>query len=520
MNAFDLDSRRLVLPGGALATLFVAMFWPGQMQADLFVYYPIDGDSGTAGTMLADASGEGRHGSYVNSVALESDTPMHTGGTAAHFDGATNFAAGTVEQPTQALTLQAWAKSDTPTWNDSGHIISKRDAFIFHPDKGSGRMRFYVRTPSSNWTNAWVDLSTIPEFDLQHWHHFVGTYDQSTPGQEMKLYVDGALRATASLSGPIRPSTKPISMGWDEYGGVPRYFDGMIDETAVWDHALTAGEIRGLSGGTVRATELETPLVHEVLSDEPFAYYRFDHDDGTVGGSLWDSSGNGRHGQYGGTADVAIEGGTLATIGGSAAHFDAALEHFAEYDPNASDTPTGELTVELWAKSDSPLWNETGCLVSDRDSFIMHPVTGENKALHFYVRAAGESYWRSAQVDLADLPGFDIQQWHHYVGTYDPDGPSGEQIKLYVDGVLVDTGTATGALLTGGNPLWIGRDHYSGDRWFDGMIDEVVIYSTALSAERISAHFHAVVPEPGSLAMAMVACGLCLLSFRPRRRAS
>ncbi len=81
-------------------------------------------------------------------------------------------------------------------------------------------------------------------------------------------------------------------------------------------------------------------------------------------------------------------------------------------------------------------------------------------------------------------------QWHHVVATLGADG-----MKLYVDGSLkaqrADTTTAQGY-----QGYWrVGNDNLNG--WpdapssvqFEGSIDEVAVYNSALSAERVSSHY-------------------------------
>ncbi|MGD7707097.1 LamG-like jellyroll fold domain-containing protein [Microlunatus sp. Y2014] len=82
-------------------------------------------------------------------------------------------------------------------------------------------------------------------------------------------------------------------------------------------------------------------------------------------------------------------------------------------------------------------------------------------------------------------------QWHHVVGTQ---GPSG--MAFYVDGVRVGSSQQTT-----GQDYWgvwhVGGDNLNGwpnrpsSDFFDGLIDEVATYRTALSAQRVAAHYNA-----------------------------
>lgn len=76
--------------------------------------------------------------------------------------------------------------------------------------------------------------------------------------------------------------------------------------------------------------------------------------------------------------------------------------------------------------------------------------------------------------------------WSYVAATYD-----GSDLDLYVDGDLADTTPATGAIATN-NLVWtIGRFADSGSSYFAGAIDEVKMYSRALSANEIKAEYNA-----------------------------
>jgi hypothetical protein len=81
-------------------------------------------------------------------------------------------------------------------------------------------------------------------------------------------------------------------------------------------------------------------------------------------------------------------------------------------------------------------------------------------------------------------------KWHHLVGTYD-----GKQVCLYVDGQQAAC-QAAGSIYYQPDLVAIGRDGgYSGS-YFNGRIDEVTIYGTALSAAQVQAHYLAAIPRP------------------------
>jgi hypothetical protein len=77
-----------------------------------------------------------------------------------------------------------------------------------------------------------------------------------------------------------------------------------------------------------------------------------------------------------------------------------------------------------------------------------------------------------------DGPEIPKNEWHYWVGTYD-----GNTMKLYIDGSQVASASVSKTITTSADPLRIG--HYENE-WFTGLLDEVRIYSRALSSTEIA----------------------------------
>ena len=74
---------------------------------------------------------------------------------------------------------------------------------------------------------------------------------------------------------------------------------------------------------------------------------------------------------------------------------------------------------------------------------------------------------------LAPVP---TNQWTHVVGTYD-----GSAVRIYTNGALTgSTVTNIGNITTCGTDLSIGNDLVNFDRFYNGLIDDVRVYYTAL----------------------------------------
>jgi hypothetical protein len=73
-----------------------------------------------------------------------------------------------------------------------------------------------------------------------------------------------------------------------------------------------------------------------------------------------------------------------------------------------------------------------------------------------------------------------VDEWHHIAGTYD-----GEIFKAYIDGEFAEEWQYAGTMPENTASVTIGKRSKAADCYFTGMIDEVVIFSRALSMEEV-----------------------------------
>lgn len=182
-----------------------------------------------------DSSVVGNNGTPYNGATFNANAKIGT--QSGGFDGVNDY----VEIPNNAtlnpakISVELWAKSNTATWNNYGFLASKRDAYILHPVQGSKDIRFYVFVDG-----AWQSVTfSNPNLDITQWHHYVGTFDGTT----LNIYVDG-IKNSVQYAGSINTTdTGSLYLGWDD-GQSGRYFNGLIDEVAIYNRALSATEIQ------------------------------------------------------------------------------------------------------------------------------------------------------------------------------------------------------------------------------------------------------------------------------------
>lgn len=191
-----------------------------------------------------------------------------------------------------------------------------------------------------------------------------------------------------------------------------------------------------------------------------------------LNGSEEDISGNGRHGAL--TPGV---GGYEPAIAGKGYHFDGADSVISL--PSSLGTLTS-FSVAAWISADtlSPVsgFNRVvGLREAGGDAIVLYLNSTGNDSLYFLFNDGATPY--QIQSDAAILASV----WYHMVATYD-----GSTLRLYVDAILqADTQAhSSGSLTPTLNAIGAQGDDHSA-KW-DGLLDEVRIYSKALSLSEIT----------------------------------
>jgi hypothetical protein len=218
-----------------------------------------------------------------------------------------------------------------------------------------------------------------------------------------------------------------------------------------------------------------------VMSDQPASYWKLDEAAGTT---ATDSAGA-VTGTY--TNSPALNQVTGVRDAGTAVSFDGSNDGVAAGD-NYGFAGTTNFSVELWL-------NPTDATSSYR-RVISKEVTGGTIGWDLYLAASSagvpnrlgfERKDSGGGKDIAaDTGALGTGTWHHAIATYD-----GSSIRLYVDGTLHSTaGSARSIGATTGSPLRLGMSSDQSNV-FGGLLDEVAIYTSVLSAQQVTEHYNA-----------------------------
>jgi hypothetical protein len=112
-------------------------------------------------------------------------------------------------------------------------------------------------------------------------------------------------------------------------------------------------------------------------------------------------------------------------------------------------------------------------------------------------------------------PGFTLNNWQHVAFVWE----QGTGLTIYRDAVPVFTTAGIGTTF---NEAWtIGNNPSGGGNPFQGLIDDVRVYNSALTPDQVTSLFQnpgVLTPEPGSLLLAATGLALCAASRIVRRR--
>ncbi|EGQ9899319.1 MSHA biogenesis protein MshQ [Vibrio cholerae] len=120
----------------------------------------------------------------------------------------------------------------------------------------------------------------------------------------------------------------------------------------------------------------------------------------------------------------------------------------------------------------------------------LHTIVAKDDNYEFHLDSQGRVYWYWATSNnnansLRTTQSIPLNKWSHITIRYDRNLSDNQRQRIYINGVAVASNNDSRALKTNTLNLEIGRDFNFDSRSFNGRIDEVTIYSSALTDEQI-----------------------------------
>ena len=393
------------------------------------------------------------------------------------FDGSSDY--GTIPHSTDldistSFTVEAWLNRDD---NGEGYIMTKSGGasglygwyFQFHNDTAQGYSFAVYNTSDSRYTAS----ATIAKSGTAgQWQHVVGTCD----GSNVKIYVDGDLKATTAISGTLAANTAELVLGgYYNYGGK---WDGKIAQARIYQTALSSSEVKANYDATkgfytypdlklnLAASAYANPTIGTVTSG---AELEFDAND-------YSGSGNWLNTGAASSSDGTITGATY--------NDDEKSDYFSfsgsDYITSSSSGLTANrYTIEAWFYIDTL---KTAGIVSWGDQGANY----ERRSMITWNGGSGSYYLYSSSYssNIKGATALAAGKWYHGAVTMD----SGSA-KIYLNGELDGSGTNTLSAYTSSD-LYIGRTAESSEI-FDGNIAIARVYDTVLTADQIKANYDA-----------------------------
>ena len=374
-------------------------------------------------------------------------------GQAFSFDGANDLVTYTnfPNLGTNSFSVALWYRADASSASAGNMKLVNQGMTLSGTPANAG---FQVRLQSGdlnfrlNDGDAVAAETATTEPAIGVWHHVVAVADRSANG--LQLFVDGVLAAQTNYTtlGSIDTNIRFAIGALDRRPGssaLVEFFDGLIDEVLFFDRPLTPAEVVALqaSGAAGVCPPACTPAPAGLVN-------------------AW-SGDNTTADPVGGAHGTLRNGATFAPGRvGYAFSFDG-VNDWVEVPRNA---PSGAFTFETWIKFTGNAWTGRG--------------NGWNTILEFGTDAPTLGVRDDGSLDIwptliaGRVP---LQRWTHVACTWDL-----TTTRLFINGVQV--GATNVAPATGGQGMGIGLR--VGDTPWLGLIDEVGIYSRALTPEEIA----------------------------------
>lgn len=215
----------------------MSLAYADEVLADSPLFYLRLGES--SGLTAVDASPNGHNFTYgaaavlgvAGALSADPDTALEMDGTSA-----SRASGGDWDVVGSQITLECWAKPDVlgVTKNFVAKFNSGSDVQGALSQRATDKYGFSTTTGGVLNT-----LESVTAISTAAYRHIVGTYDGTTK----KIYVDGVLDNSVARTGSLANNAWTWAVGSTSGGAGTAWYDGRVDEVAVYASCLSAARV-------------------------------------------------------------------------------------------------------------------------------------------------------------------------------------------------------------------------------------------------------------------------------------
>lgn len=358
----------------------------------------------------------------------------------------------------QQFTIEAWVNYQSL----SGAYIISNEGWT----NATGSEGFSLRTGGTKLefvlgaNTEWPSLQSTMDIQLDTWYHVAATYS----GTEMKLYINGVLDGSKTITNPMILSTQNVSIGEGSmWKG--RLLNGKLGDLRFWNVVRTDAEIAANMSGSL--TGKEAGLVANWKMNE-----------GGNSQTVADATGN-----YNITkpADVAwfvprIDEPITVVAPSKGLVFNGAANSFVDLGAHAEIASPAEFTVEALVNYNS---TKGGYIIASEGAPTGTTAQGFSLRLNGdklnFAYGANETW-----VQVNDINSVPLNTWIHVAATL-----SASSMKLYLNGLEVAQLENPAAMAPSTQNVFIGEGSMWKGRALDGKLGYVRMWSVAKTKEQI-----------------------------------
>jgi hypothetical protein len=353
---------------------------------------------------------------------------------------------------TNNFSIEAWVKpSSLPSgdpYYDSGIVVRE------------GYVKGFALVTKGDTFGLWIGTDSVPgviatsgPITTTNWYHVVGTYD----GSNARIYVDGELENTQ----PATIVINNVDLYIGSTAGGQRFFNGLIDEVAIYNRTLTDAEISAIyhAGYAGKCKPCFSPPANMV------SWWPLNEGTGTIAKDI--------HGANNGVINGATwSAGKVAW----ALRFDG-LDDYVDI-PNSASTLLNNSagTITAWVKPS---------VIGGNDIIAAFGSGNNGEGIGLGILEKVRIYHHTGAYDWQSTTSVSANTWTFLAYTWD-----GTTEYIYNNGEFSESRLRNFNYVPGkariGHGFWGDPDNA-----FPGLIDEVEVYNRTLTAEEIAAIYAA-----------------------------